>query len=480
MRAHVEVDADEVMRVLETMPALACEAAVVVPSSAEVSEQTAKSMLASKCEAAVVVPSSAEASEQRVERVGRGDRRHAGPCCSEAQRTLSPVLPCVAASASASALASASRSAELAEVEMNQAVPPCQAAAIAPQSASQRELAPEPSSERLHSVRSIEPVHDSQSSSYDRLERRNHSSRRSAELEPVQDSQRSSCDGQERRNHSSRRSAELDEEHHHSQDDSYSGLFLRSTYLQHMPRRTAPTAPAAAVAATSLEVAAPRHGDQVLPVDAAPHATARRELDFDIDARRSLSSIIADGRSQLSQEQPRHSGPESLAPRERLSGGREVRTRRARGRPGGRNARSPSGRRRIASEVVHRPRSRRANTGLDAQDRHQGALSSGSDSHGLRAYLAAVLQAVEDAPLAEGAADGSADVALESLWGHLETSEAQEDLSNACAICLDDMVQGECVTTLPCQHSFHTHCICSWLPASMTCPLCKRPLATCM
>mmetsp|Transcript_44656 Transcript_44656/g.78532 ORF Transcript_44656/g.78532 Transcript_44656/m.78532 type:complete len:285 (+) Transcript_44656:3-857(+) len=278
------------------------------------------------------------------------------------------------------------------------------------------------------------------------------------------------------RNHSSRRSAELDEEHHHSQDDSYSGLFLRSTYLQHMPRRTAPTAPAAAVAATSLEVAAPRHGDQVLPVDAAPHATARRELDFDIDARRSLSSIIADGRSQLSQEQPRHSGPESLAPRERLSGGREVRTRRARGRPGGRNARSPSGRRRIASEVVQRPRSRRANTGLDAQ----GALSSGSDSHGLRAYLVAVLQAVEDAPLAEGAADGSADVALESLWGHLETSEAQEDLSNACAICLDDMVQGECVTTLPCQHSFHTHCICSWLPASMTCPLCKRPLATCM
>lgn len=45
--------------------------------------------------------------------------------------------------------------------------------------------------------------------------------------------------------------------------------------------------------------------------------------------------------------------------------------------------------------------------------------------------------------------------------------------SNTCSICLDEYCNGDELRILPCLHSFHTHCIDSWLHRNATCPVCK-------
>ena len=42
-----------------------------------------------------------------------------------------------------------------------------------------------------------------------------------------------------------------------------------------------------------------------------------------------------------------------------------------------------------------------------------------------------------------------------------------------CVICLEEFNNDELVTSLPCIHSFHTHCIKSWLQRNNECPICK-------
>ena len=42
-----------------------------------------------------------------------------------------------------------------------------------------------------------------------------------------------------------------------------------------------------------------------------------------------------------------------------------------------------------------------------------------------------------------------------------------------CPICLDDIVRGKIVSTLPCSHSFHVGCIWSWLDVKPHCPVCR-------
>jgi hypothetical protein len=45
-----------------------------------------------------------------------------------------------------------------------------------------------------------------------------------------------------------------------------------------------------------------------------------------------------------------------------------------------------------------------------------------------------------------------------------------------CSICLGEFETGEHLRRLPCQHSFHSDCIASWLGVKHTCPLCVAPV----
>lgn len=47
----------------------------------------------------------------------------------------------------------------------------------------------------------------------------------------------------------------------------------------------------------------------------------------------------------------------------------------------------------------------------------------------------------------------------------------EEELT--CSVCLEQVVDGEIVRTLPCVHQFHSACIDQWLRQQATCPVCK-------
>lgn len=43
-----------------------------------------------------------------------------------------------------------------------------------------------------------------------------------------------------------------------------------------------------------------------------------------------------------------------------------------------------------------------------------------------------------------------------------------------CSICLEDFVEGEKISVLPCKHAFHYKCIVPWLGSKNSyCPICK-------
>jgi hypothetical protein len=50
--------------------------------------------------------------------------------------------------------------------------------------------------------------------------------------------------------------------------------------------------------------------------------------------------------------------------------------------------------------------------------------------------------------------------------------EEEED----CPICLESMDPGQEVSTLPCQHQYHTACINRWLRGNKVCSICRRPI----
>jgi len=58
-----------------------------------------------------------------------------------------------------------------------------------------------------------------------------------------------------------------------------------------------------------------------------------------------------------------------------------------------------------------------------------------------------------------------------------EEKKKVKDESNqkdSCAICLDDLQQGQMVKALTCSHKFHSSCINFWLKQKLKCPLCKE------
>ncbi|KAG4989934.1 hypothetical protein JHK82_032243 [Glycine max] len=48
-----------------------------------------------------------------------------------------------------------------------------------------------------------------------------------------------------------------------------------------------------------------------------------------------------------------------------------------------------------------------------------------------------------------------------------------------CAVCLVEFEDSDTIKMLPkCQHVFHQHCIDTWLPSRMTCPICRQKLTS--
>ena len=47
-----------------------------------------------------------------------------------------------------------------------------------------------------------------------------------------------------------------------------------------------------------------------------------------------------------------------------------------------------------------------------------------------------------------------------------------------CNVCKDEYKEGEEVTKLPCNHSYHPECILPWLKEHNSCPTCRFELPT--
>ena len=58
-------------------------------------------------------------------------------------------------------------------------------------------------------------------------------------------------------------------------------------------------------------------------------------------------------------------------------------------------------------------------------------------------------------------------------------SADEDEIGAACMICLDEMISGDVVTSLPCSHTYHHHCIAHWLNSRLKacqtgcCPACN-------
>jgi hypothetical protein len=132
-------------------------------------------------------------------------------------------------------------------------------------------------------------------------------------------------------------------------------------------------------------------------------------------------------------------------------------------------------RQRSATQATPPPgsRMRRSNREVDEEIGDQG----------LRDYVLALLRAVEEAPALHASADTPdarqlpQQCEVEATMRSLDSFTASENLPDACVICLEDMRPSQRIARLPCRHCFHLTCIQCWLPASLTCPLCKQPAA---
>lgn len=106
---------------------------------------------------------------------------------------------------------------------------------------------------------------------------------------------------------------------------------------------------------------------------------------------------------------------------------------------------------------------------------------------GLRDYLLSVLRAVEEAPGLRQDDGSPIEVRqlppraweVEAAMQALDTFVASDNLPDACVICLEEMGPSQSIARLDCRHCFHLTCIQCWLPASLTCPLCKQPAHSC-
>lgn len=79
---------------------------------------------------------------------------------------------------------------------------------------------------------------------------------------------------------------------------------------------------------------------------------------------------------------------------------------------------------------------------------------------------------------AEGRVKGASQELLRSLSRHVVTESNRIDAYGdvkSCAICLQELEQGEVVRALPaCKHTFHMKCVDQWLLRRVACPVCRQ------
>jgi len=54
--------------------------------------------------------------------------------------------------------------------------------------------------------------------------------------------------------------------------------------------------------------------------------------------------------------------------------------------------------------------------------------------------------------------------------------ETTQYIPEICIICIDNYEDENIITTLSCNHSFHTECLKEWLKKKKECPYCKNPI----
>jgi len=119
------------------------------------------------------------------------------------------------------------------------------------------------------------------------------------------------------------------------------------------------------------------------------------------------------------------------------------------------------------SDYMARAQARRDETRRRRQERLR-ALNAALDAH-MQAGLGG-LAGLAGAEPSSGAAEAMINShTVTSTWGS-GPSDAQ------CVICVEDLVEGESVRTLPCGHIYHQDCIDLWLRRSRLCCLCKLPI----
>eukprot|EP00250_Pteridium_aquilinum_P011407 c20044_g1_i1 orf=142-963(+) len=77
-----------------------------------------------------------------------------------------------------------------------------------------------------------------------------------------------------------------------------------------------------------------------------------------------------------------------------------------------------------------------------------------------------------------GVTKGASEACLEKLPRHTVTKDNELDSSGdskSCIICLQELLQGETVRSLPlCHHVFHMSCVDKWLVRHGSCPVCRQ------
>lgn len=59
----------------------------------------------------------------------------------------------------------------------------------------------------------------------------------------------------------------------------------------------------------------------------------------------------------------------------------------------------------------------------------------------------------------------------------VNSSLLENDMEDECHLCLENMKQGENVSVLPCQHTFHTKCVDEMVVHQhIVCPLCRKSI----